>query len=108
MDARTRTMPIELDVANTGLPLAPGMYAEVEWPTRRSQPSLLVPPTAVATNTERSFVIRVTGGKAEWVDVSKGIPQGDLIEVLGALAPGDVILKRATDETRHGAPITIK
>jgi len=32
LDPATRTMPIELDVTNSGLALAPGMYCEVAWP----------------------------------------------------------------------------
>ena len=108
LDAKTRTLPVELDVANRGLALAPGMYAEVEWPSRRSGASLLVPPTAVVTTTERSFVIRVNGGVAEWVNVSKGATAGDLVEVMGPLAVGDVIVKRATDEIRPGSTLKTK
>lgn len=37
LDPKTRTMPVELDVENSKGRLAPGMYAEVIWPTRRSQ-----------------------------------------------------------------------
>ncbi|MBK5291411.1 MAG: efflux RND transporter periplasmic adaptor subunit [Acidobacteriia bacterium] len=108
LDAKTRSMPIELDVANSNGVLAPGMYPEVEWPAKRTHPSLLVPPAAVATNTERSFVIRVNGGKAEWVNVSKGVAFGDLVEVLGPLAAGDIILKRASDEIREGSAIQVR
>jgi RND family efflux transporter MFP subunit len=105
LDPKTRTMPVELDVANAGLRLAPGMYPEVNWPVRRGARTLLVPPTAVATTTERAFVIRVTAGKAEWVDVKKGATAGDLVEVMGPLSAGDIVVKRATDEIRNGAPI---
>jgi RND family efflux transporter MFP subunit len=91
LDAQTRTMPVEADVNNASGALAPGMYAEVEWSARRAKASLLVPPTAIATTTERSFVIRVTAGKAEWVNVSKGAPAGDLVEVFGPLSEGDII-----------------
>jgi RND family efflux transporter MFP subunit len=108
MDPKTRTMPVELDVANPKSVLAPGMYPEVEWPVRRSKPSLVVPATAIATTTERSFVIRVAGGRAEWVNVSKGVASGDLFEVLGALSPGDVIVKRASDEIRDGSTLQVK
>jgi RND family efflux transporter MFP subunit len=105
MDAKTRTMPVELDVDNSNGLLAPGMYPEVEWPVRRPRPSLLVPPSAVATNTERTFVIRVSDGRAEWVDVKKGASAGDLIEVLGTLKAGDIVLRRASDEIRHGSTL---
>src|SRR5882724_5129315 len=61
LDEKTRTMPVELDVKNPTLRLSPGMYAEVQWPVRRPQPSLLVPPTSIVTTTERTFVVRIKG-----------------------------------------------
>lgn len=86
-------MPVELDVNNAKGRLAPGMFPEVSWPTRRPRPALFVPPSAIATTTERSFVIRIRDGVAEWVDVKRGASmnqQGvDLIEVFGDLAPGE-------------------
>jgi len=108
LDPQTRTMPVEADVNNSSGALAPGMYADVDWSSRRAKASLLVPPAAIATTTERSFVIRVTNGKAEWVNVSKGAASGDLLEVFGPLNDGDVIVKRASDEIRNGSAITTK
>jgi RND family efflux transporter MFP subunit len=105
VDMATRTMPVELDFVNSGGKLAPGMYTQVEWPAVRGQMRLLVPPTAIAANTERSFVVKVEGGVAKYVDVRRGVVQGDLVEVRGALAAGDVILLRGTDEVREGTKI---
>jgi RND family efflux transporter MFP subunit len=102
LDAKTRTLPVELDVQNTDAALAPGMYATVKWPVKRARPSLWVPKTAVVTTTERTFVIRSKAGKAEWVNVTKGVAEGDLIEVSGALQAGDSVVKRASDEIREG------
>ena len=108
IDPKTRTMPVELEVANPGGRLAPGMYPEVSWPVHRGQPSLLVPATSVVTTTERTFVIRVKAGKAEWVNVRRGAASGELVEVIGPLTAGDVIVKRASDEIRNGASIQVK
>ncbi len=110
LDAKTRTMPVELDVDNRDGTLSPGMYPSVKWPIRRSRPALLVPRTSVVATTERVFVVRDRKGHAEWVDVRKGAAEGDLIEVTGALAPGDLIVKRATDtdEIREGTPLQKK
>ncbi len=108
VDPKTRTMPIELEVVNSGGRLAPGMYAELQWPVRQGKPSLLVPPTAVVTTTERSFVIRLTNGKATYVNVKRGAVSGELVEVLGALAEGDVVVKRGTDELREGTALRAK
>jgi membrane fusion protein, multidrug efflux system len=101
-DSETRTMPVELDVANPSGQLVPGMYAEVEWPLRRAEPSLFVPPSAVKSTTEATFVVRVRDGKAEWVPVKRGIMDGDRLEVLGALSAGDQVLLRGSDEVRPG------
>ena len=109
VDPKTRTMPVELDVANPAQRLSPGMYAEAAWPQARSGNSLLVPSKAIKATTERVFVIRVTGGIAEWVDVRRGsAAEGDLIEVFGNLRAGDRIFERATDEVRPGARVTSK
>jgi membrane fusion protein (multidrug efflux system) len=48
-------------------------------------------------------VIRDRDGHAEWVDVKKGVSEGDLIEVSGTLQSGDKIVRRATDEIRDGS-----
>jgi RND family efflux transporter MFP subunit len=108
LDEKTRTMAVELDVRNPDLQLGAGMYPEVQWPVRRPQPSLLVPPTTVVTTTERTFVIRVKDGAAEWVDVNRGARVGDLIEVFGALKDGDLIVRRGTDEIRQGAKVAVQ
>ena len=105
LDEKTRTMAVELDVKNADLRLSAGMYPEVQWPVRRPQPSLLVPPTTIVTTTERTFVIRVGNGVAEWVNVSRGARVGDLVEVFGALKDGDVVVRRGTDEIRQGAKV---
>jgi RND family efflux transporter MFP subunit len=108
LDLKTRTMPVELDVLNRDGSLSPGMYPSVKWPVRRARPSLLVPKTSVVTTAERTFVVRDRNGKAEWVDVKKGAADGDSIEVIGNLQPGDKVVRRATDEMRDGAPLSLQ
>lgn len=106
LDTRTRSMLVELDAPNSNAKLATGMYADVVWPVRRPTASLLVPATAVVTNTERTFVIRANGGKAQWVDVRRGSTVGAMVEVYGDLREGDVIVRRGNDEIREGTSLT--
>jgi RND family efflux transporter MFP subunit len=105
LDPKTRTMPVELDVINTNQLLAPGMYSTVRWPFRSTEQALFVPRTSVVTTTERTFVVREKNGVAEWVNVRKGPVDGDLMQVLGALRPGDMVVTRANDEIREGTPL---
>jgi len=107
VDSKTRTMAVELDVMNRDGALAPGMFPSVKWPVRRSRPALFVPRTSVVTTTERTFVIRDENGRAEWVDVKKGVSEGDLVEVIGNLKAGDPVVRRATDEIREGTTLQL-
>ena len=100
VDVSSRTMAVELDVTNSRGQLTPGTFATVEWPVRRTAPSLFVPSTSVASTTDRTFVIRVRGGKTEWVDVRTGLTSGPLVEVFGDLQAGDEVAGRGTDELR--------
>ncbi len=103
--AATRTMPVELDLANPGTRLTPGMYSEVSWPVRRAGETLVVPASAVKATTERAFVIRVASGRAEWVEVRRGMSGGGLVEIFGNMAAGDRVVLRATDEIRPAAAV---
>jgi len=108
LDVKTRTMPVELDVANSPARLSPGMYAQLSWPVSRRQPSLFVPPSAITTTTERTFVIKIHNDVAEWVDVKRGTSMGNLVEVFGSLEAGDQVAVRGTDELREGTHVATK
>ena len=104
----TRTMAVELDVRRSDPPLTPGTFASVEWPLRRSYPTLMVPASAIATDLQRTFVIRVRSGKAEWVDVKPGVTVSGKTEVFGDLQPGDALVRNATDAIRPGTALNAK
>ncbi len=98
----TRTMPIELDVANSDGKLSPGSFANVLWPVDRSYPTLFVPSSAVTTDQQHTFVIRVNENKAEWITVQTGQTVDGTIEVFGNLQAGDQVVKAATDAIHSG------
>jgi len=101
-------MAVELDVDNRSGRLASGMFPEVMLPLHQQRRSLFVPPSAVATTTERTFVIRVHNQVTEWVDVKRGTSVGNLIEVFGNLNEGDLVALRGTDELRAGTKILVR
>ncbi len=102
----TRTMAVEIDVIRPGAAITPGTFASVEWPIRRSYATLVVPASAITTDLQRTFVIRIRDGKAEWVDVKTGITANGNTEVFGALQAGDTVVKNATDSIRSGTALS--
>jgi len=108
VDVKTRTMPVELDVNNSDGRLSSGMFPEVLWPVRRTEPTLFVPTSAVARTTEATFVIRIRGGNTEWVNVQTGELDGKSVEVYGGLHEGDEVAVLGTDELRAGSHVVTK
>jgi membrane fusion protein (multidrug efflux system) len=106
VDAKTRTMPVELDVRDPRGELVPGTFCEVEWPVHRTYPTLFVPVSAVASDLQRTFVIRVRANRIEWVDVKTGVKAGNLMEVFGDLHEGDEVATNGTDQLRAGTEVS--
>jgi membrane fusion protein, multidrug efflux system len=102
----TRTMPVELDVWNPSWTLDPGMFPTVLWPVQRPYPTLFVPQSSVARTMESTFVIRVHDGKAEWVNVTPGISEGNHVEIFGNLRTGDQVALHASEELQSGTEVT--
>jgi len=103
IDPVTRTELWEYDYNNSGKELKAGTFTYVQLYIARSAPSFVVPFSTVVTSQERRFVIRIKNGKAEWVDVRKGITLDDGSEIFGNLAAGDSLVMNATDERKPGS-----
>jgi membrane fusion protein (multidrug efflux system) len=103
IDPATRTELWEFDVDNSKHLLMAGTFVSARLSLERGAPTFILPPGAIATTLERKFVIRVKGGKAEWVDVRQGMTTDAGIEVFGDLKPGDTLLLKATDERKPGS-----
>ena len=103
IDPVTRTELWEYDVDNRQQFLKAGAFVYARLNLERGTPSMILPPTAIATTLERKFVIRVHNGVAQWVDVRQGMTTDNGVEVFGDVHPGDTLLTKATDERKPGA-----
>ncbi|WP_428331205.1 efflux RND transporter periplasmic adaptor subunit [Mucilaginibacter sp.] len=97
-----RSEAIEIDVLNKNGNLKPGMYAEVRIPMLSGAKSLLVPNNAIIRSTEKEYVIRNNGGKADLVEIKEGLTSNDATEVFGNLKANDKVVLHASDEIKQG------
>lgn len=104
----TRSELIEIDIPNPKNRLRPGMFATASLPVNGAKTSLYVPRSAVVSTAERTYVIRVTKGRAELVDVQKGDESLGQIQVFGPLKVGDVVLKAGNEEIANEEPLHIE
>ena len=105
INQNNRTMLVELDFHNGDAQISPGSFANIDWPIQRSYATLFVPATAVTTDLQQTFVIRIQQGKAQWVDVKTGVSMSGKTEVFGELQAGDIVVRNATDSIRAGTSL---
>lgn len=107
LDLKLRSERVEADFNNTNHTLKPYMVAETMIPLQNTEPTFFVPKSAVVESGMGVYVIRVEGGKAKHVRVSKGRVMPEQVEVFGQLNEGDKILKTGTEEIQEGMDIPV-
>jgi RND family efflux transporter MFP subunit len=107
IDPQTRTEQVEMDVDNRGGLLLPEMYAEVSLVVRNDDQAMVVPRSALVTNAEKVFVIKVVNQRAVWVDVRKIFENPTRVTIAGNLIKGDTLVTNATEEIREGTVLRL-
>ena len=106
-DAATRTMLVELEVANREGTLAPGMYGQVKFHLVNDKPNLVVPIASVLTRGDGAQVVAV--GDNDQLQVRKvklGRDLGKAMEVLEGLSEKDKVVINPRDNVTDGLKVT--
>lgn len=107
-NANNRTETWEFLYPNAENKLKSGMFAQARLSFTKAQPTFVLPKSAIVTNQEKRFIIRYRHGKAEWIDVRKGIEKDDRSEIFGSLSEGDTIVLKGTDEIQPDKEIRVR
>jgi RND family efflux transporter MFP subunit len=102
VNTQFRTERMEIDVFNKSGLLTPGMYADVIIYSNGNASTLSILNSAVITNTERKYVIKLVNHKAHLVDISTANSSSGKVEVFGNLHSGDSIITNPGEEIKEG------
>jgi RND family efflux transporter MFP subunit len=108
ISAQSRTMRVEVDIANTGQALVPGMYVNVAF---RLQPRGLVevPAAALVFRSSGPQVAKVgAGGKIEFKTVAIARDNGSLIELASGIQPGDRLVLNISSQIASGQKVAAR
>jgi multidrug efflux pump subunit AcrA (membrane-fusion protein) len=108
IDNQTRSELWEFILPNSDGALKAGSYSDIRLRFIRVHPSMVVPSSAVVTSLERKYVIKVSGGLTQWVDVRAGFNMGDKQEIFGDLKPGDTLVLKGTEDLKSGTKVIPK
>ena len=112
LDPATRTLLAEVQVANEGGLLLPGMYAEVNFTTPRMEPPLMIRADALVVRGDGPHVAVVGDDNVvHFQTVQVGRDYGDQLEILGGLKKGQHVVISPGDVVRENAkvrPVLVK
>jgi RND family efflux transporter MFP subunit len=93
LDRTTRTMQVEIDVANDNYKLQPGMYANVALQTKSRADALTIPIQAVQHNNDKTTVLLVDQqNRVQSREIKTGLEDPVRVEVISGLNEGDRII----------------
>jgi RND family efflux transporter MFP subunit len=103
VEPATRTMHVEVDVANPDRSLVAGMYAEVAIVIDHLDNALVVPVQALDRGESGASVLRVDAKHVlARVPVEVGLETPAAVEITSGLQPGDVVVTGARTQLRVG------
>ncbi len=93
LDRTTRTMQVEIDVANDTYKLQPGMYANVALQVQNHADALTVPINAIQRDHDATTVLVVDPqNRVQQRQVRTGLEDANNVEILSGLSAGDRVI----------------
>ena len=106
VDARSGTVRVRAVFDNADGALMPGQFARIRMGQARSTQALLINERAVGTDQNKKFVMVVgDGNKAEYREVTLGVPIDGLRVVTSGLQAGENIVVNGLQRVRPGAVV---
>jgi len=97
---------VEVQVPNPNGALLPGMYAQVDLSSARTNPPILIPGDALVARAEGTQVAVVRSDHTVHLQkIEVGRDFGDRLEVLSGLKDGDTIIENPGDYARDGIKV---
>jgi RND family efflux transporter MFP subunit len=107
IDPLSRTLKVEVDIANPNALLLPGAYVFVHLPLPADVASLTIPSNALLFRQEGLRVGVVRDGRVQLVPISIGHDYGDIVEVTAGLTRTDQVVINPSDSLVSGTPVEI-
>jgi|SRR5579871_1851040 len=106
LDPASRTLLVEVQVANPQGKLLPGMYVQVDLNLPRKDPPLLIPSDTLVVRPEGTLVAVVDPGNVvHFRRVTVGRDFGDRIEVLSGMTAGEKAIVNPNDSVKDGVTV---
>lgn len=106
INPQTRAATVRAILPNQGRKLMPGMLLTVSIVSAARQ-SLAVPELSIVGEGERSYVFVVENGAAKRIPVETGVRDGQKVEILGGLRPGQQVVTEGVVKVSDGQKVRV-
>lgn len=110
LDPIKRTAHVLIECDNKDGMLRDGMFVDLAIVLREEKTAVVVPTSAVVQSGPMHFVFIKSGDVFKKQDITPGLSNDQVVEVLGGLAPGDVVVTQGAyslTQLRSSAPVAI-
>ncbi|MFH1057476.1 MAG: efflux RND transporter periplasmic adaptor subunit [Pseudomonadota bacterium] len=107
-DPNSRTFPVQVRLANPRGEVKAGMLMRVTFSVGGDHEALLVPKDALVVSGETASLLVVADGAARPVPVTVVAGHGGLMEVKGAIKPGQMVVTVGNERLRPGQPVRVR
>jgi len=107
IDSATRTFTVKLEVPNPDHRLKPGMYARVKITLLEKKGVPIISRDTILNKDGMSYVMLVNNSKAREQAIKTGLAQGNRVEVIEGVSPGDLVIVSGHQGLKSGMPVKI-
>lgn len=107
LDAKSRTMPTEIEIGNPKGLLYPGMYAHVSFTLESLTNRMTVPRQAVHPDAGTQQVLIVEDGRVKAVPIRAGYQDATVVEVLDGLNGTEQVIVQGQNRVRSGDRVIV-
>lgn len=108
IDTTSRTLKVEVDVANAAHRLLPGQYAFVHLPVPSAPSSMTLPSNTILFRAEGLRVGIVRNGHVHLQPVTIGHDFGATVEVTSGVTPADAVILNPSDSLAENAQVRVE
>jgi membrane fusion protein (multidrug efflux system) len=105
LDDASKTMLVEVELANPSLELRPGMYASVQLALQHHDNVMLIPTAALVMEKANAFTYTINGTSAKKRPLKIGFNDGAMVEVQEGIAASDSVILVGKKPLTDGAAI---
>ncbi len=107
IDTTTGTLKLRAIFNNRDNALFPNLFVNARLLVRTINGATLIPSSAIQYNGDEAFVYVIKNETAHIVDITPGVTDSGVSEVIKGVQPGDVVADSSFEKLQNGSPIAI-